>query len=145
MFARTNKQHRAKDFVAFLRELDRAVEPELEVHVILDNLSVHKAPLVQRWLARNPRFHFHFTPTYSSWLNLVERFFALLTEEALKRGSHTSVPALRAAIVEYTEVHNDDPKPFIWTKTADQILDSIKRFGQRTLLAHGRSRPRGTF
>ena len=101
VIARTKKQHRAKDFVDFLREIDRSVEEGLDVHVILDNLSAHKATEVQRWLARHPRFHMHFTPTYSAWLNLVERFFGLLTEHALKRGSHASVPILRAAIYEY--------------------------------------------
>lgn len=137
VIARTKKQHRAQDFVAFLKEMDEAVEPDLEVHVILDNLSAHKAPKVKRWLLRNSRFHFHFTPTYSSWLNLVERFFGLLTEHALKRGSFTSVPALRAAIYEYVEAHNEDGKPFKWTKTADEILKSVKRFGQRTIQVHG--------
>ena len=135
--AQTKSQHRAKDFVDFLRELDKVVEPDLEVHVILDNLSAHKAPVVKRWLLRHPRFHLHFTPTYSSWLNLVERFFALLTEEAIKRGSHTSVPQLRAAIIEYIDAHNEDCKPFRWTKTADDILHKIREFGERTLKVHG--------
>ena len=136
VIARTKKQHRSEDFVAFLKEMDAAVDPDLDVHVILDNLSAHKAPKVKRWLLRNPRFQFHFTPTYSSWLNLVERFFGLLTEHALKRGSFTSVPTLRNAIYEYIEAHNEDGKPFKWTKTADQILDSVKRFGQRTTQVH---------
>lgn len=92
---------------------------------------------MKRWLLRNPRFHLHFTPTYSSWLNLVERFFALLTTEALSRGSHTSIPQLRVAIREYVEVHNEDKKPFKWTKTADQILDRVREFGARTLRVHG--------
>lgn len=137
VLARTKKQHRAEDFVAFLKEMDATVEPEIEVHVILDNLSAHKAPKVKRWLLRNPRFHFHFTPTYSSWLNLVERFFGMLTEHALKRGSFTSVPDLRKAIDEYVEAHNQDGKPFRWKKTADEILDSVKRFGLRTTQVHG--------
>jgi transposase len=137
VLAGTKKQHRAKDFVAFLREIDCRTDVELKVHVILDNLSAHRAPLVKRWLARHPRFHFHFTPTYSSWLNLIERFFGLLTEHALKRGSHTSIPALRQAILEYVETHNEAGKPFKWTKTADEILESVKRFGQRTLQVHG--------
>jgi transposase len=141
VLATTKKQHRAKDFVDFLKEIDRAVEPGLEAHVILDNLSAHKAPTVKRWLVRHPRFHLHFTPTYSSWLNLVERFFALLTEEALSRGSHTSIPQLRAAITEYVEAHNDENKPFRWTKTADQILDKVRQFGQRTLQVHPNSLP----
>lgn len=137
VIARTKKKHRAEDFVAFLRVLEGEVEPDLDVHVILDNLSAHKAPKVKRWLARHPRFHFHFTPTYSAWLNLVERFFGLLTQHALKRGSHTSEPALRNAIHEYVEAHNEDGKPFIWTKTADEILEKLKRFGQRTVQVHG--------
>lgn len=136
VIARTKKQHRSKDFVDFLREVDQFVAPGLEAHVILDNLSAHKGPEVKRWLVRNPRFHLHFTPTYSSWLNQVERFFALLTEEALSRGSHTSIPQLRAAIIEYVEAHNDEKKPFKWTKTADQILDKVREFGLRTLRVH---------
>lgn len=135
--ARCKPQHRAKDFVAFLRELDEHVDPDLEVHVVLDNLSTHKAPPVHRWMLRNPRFHLHFTPTYASWLNLVERFFGLLTEQALKRGSHTSIPQLRAAILAYVAAHNEKSKPFKWTKTADEILDKMKRFGLRTLRVHG--------
>lgn len=135
--AQTKKKHRSKDFVAFLGHLDEVVDDELAIHVILDNLSAHKSATVKRWLLRHPRFHLHFTPTYSSWLNLVERFFALLTEEALRRGSHTSIPQLRAAIVEYIEVHNEEAKPFTWTKTADEILDKVRAFGERTLLVHG--------
>lgn len=99
VLARCKQRHRAADFVRFLGEIDESVTPDLDVHVVLDNLSAHKAPAVRRWLLRHPRFHFHFTPTYSSWLNLVERFFGLLTEKALKRGSHTSIPQLRQAIV----------------------------------------------
>jgi transposase len=136
VIAQTKRQHRATDFVAFLREIDGRVPPALGVHVILDNLSAHKAPAVQRWSARHPRFHFHFVPTYSSWLNLVERFFGLLTEHALKRGSHQSVPDLRGAILTYVAAHNEEGKPFTWTKTADEILASVKRFGQRTVQAH---------
>jgi transposase len=137
VIARTKKQHRAKDFVNFLGEMDRAVDGTLEVHVILDNLSTHKAPGVKRWLLRHPRFRLHFTPTYASWLNLVERFFALLTEEALRRASHTSIPQLRDAILEYVDVHNNEAKPFVWTKTADEILDKLRDFGERTLAVHG--------
>ena len=96
------------------------VDPTLTVHVILDNLSAHKSPLVKRWVARHPRFQFHFMPTYSAWLNLVERFFGLLTEHALKRGSHSSTHALRHAISAYVDAHNDEGKPFKWTKTADE-------------------------
>jgi len=131
------KQHRSKDLVAFFRQLDKEVDGNLEVHVIMDNLSAHKGPDVKRWLVRHPRFVIHFTPTYSSWLNLVERFFGLLTEHALRRGSHTSIPSLRNAIYEYIEAHNEEGKPFKWIKTADQILESVKRFGQRTIQLHG--------
>lgn len=130
------QQHRAKDLRSFLREVEKSVPAELEVHVVIDNLSAHKAPTIKRWLAQNPRFHFHFTPTHASWLNLVERFFGLLTEHALRRGSHTSTVQLRAAITEYLDAHNDAPKPFKWTKSADEILESIARFATRTLAAH---------
>jgi transposase len=137
VLARCTRQHRAQDFVAFLRAIDASVEPELDVHVVLDNLSAHKAPPVHRWLLRHPRVHFHFTPTYASWLNLVERFFGLLTEKALKRGSHTSIPQLREAILAYIAAHNERGKPFTWTKTADDILDKMRRFGLRTQQVHG--------
>ena len=103
---------------------------------MLDNLSAHRAPAVHRWLLRHPRVQFHFTPTYASWLNLVERFFGLLTEKALKRGSHTSIPQLREAILAYVDAHNENGKPFRWTKTADEILDKMRRFGLRTQQVH---------
>lgn len=137
VLARCTRQHRAQDFVAFLREVEASVEPTVDVHVVLDNLSAHKAPPVQRWLVRHPRVQFHFTPTYASWLNLVERFFGLLTEQALKRGSHTSLPQLRAAILAYVDAHNDRGIPFKWVKTADQILDKMRRFGLRVQQVHG--------
>jgi transposase len=137
VLTRCKRQHRSLDFVAFLREIDEQVPAPLEIHVVVDNLSAHKSPVVKRWLLRNPRFHLHFTPTYASWLNLVERFFGLLTDEALRRGSHTSIPQLRAAILAYVAAHNDEGKPFKWTKTAEQILDKMRRFGLRTQTAHG--------
>ena len=137
VLARCKPRHRAQDFVAFLREIEASVEPALEIHVVLDNLSAHKAPAVHRWVLRHPRVHFHFTPTYASWLNLVERFFGLLTEKALKRGSHTSIPELREAILAYIEAHNENGKPFRWTKTADEILEKMRRFGIRTQQVHG--------
>jgi transposase len=130
-------QHRAKDLRAFLCEVEKRVPAELEVHVVIDNLSAHKAPTIQRWLVQNPRFHFHFTPTHASWLNLVERFFGLLTEHALRRGSHKSIHQLRGAIHEYLDAHNESPTPFKWTKSADEILNSIARFATRTVVAHG--------
>jgi transposase-like protein len=128
--------HRAQDFVSFLRDLDAHVEPELEIHVVLDNLSTHKAPPVHRFMLGTPvppALH----ATYASWLNLVERFFGLLTEQALKRGSFTSIPQLRAAILDYVESHNQRNKPFRWTKTADEILDKMRRFGPRTQQVYG--------
>jgi transposase len=137
VLTRCTAHHRAQDFVAFLREIDGSVEPALDIHVVLDNLSAHKAPAVQRWLVRHPRVPFHFTPTYASWLNLVERFFGLLTEKALKRGSHTSIGQLRAAILAFVDAHNDRGTPFKWVKTADMILDSMRRFGLRLQQVHG--------
>src|SRR5438093_8229834 len=137
VIARCKAQHRAQDLVAFLREIEASVEPTLDIHVVLDNLSAHKAPPVPRWLVRHPRVQFHFTPTYASWLNLVERFFGLLTEKALKRGSHTSIAQLRAAILAYVDAHNERGTPFTWVKTADEILDSMRRFGLRVQQVHG--------
>jgi transposase len=136
VLTRCAPQHRAQDFVAFLRDIDASVEPALQIHVVLDNLSA-KAPAVHRWLLRHPRVHFHFTPTYASWLNLVERFFGLLTAKALKRGSHTSISQLRAAILAYVEAHNERRTPFKWVKTADEILDKMRRFGLRVQQVYG--------
>jgi transposase len=136
VIARFTHRHRARELVAFFEDIDDAVEPSLAVHVILDNLSAHKAPAVHRWLLRHPRFHLHFTPTYSSWLNLVERFFGLLTDHALRRGSHTSIPQLRRAILDYVDAHNGKGKPFRWTKSADEILAAVRRVGERILQVH---------
>lgn len=132
ILASCKRRHRAQDFVAFLSALDTSVAPAQAIHVVLDNLATHKAPIVHRWLLRHPRVHLHFTPTYASWLNLVERFFGLLTAKALKRGSHTSLPQLRAAILAFVDAHNARRAPFIWTKPADDILDKMRRFGLRT-------------
>ena len=120
-----------------LREIESTVEPTLDIHVVLDNLSAHRAPPVQRWLLRHPRVHFHFTPPYASWLTLVDRFFGLLTEKALNRGSHTSIPQLREAILADVDAHNERCPPFNWVKTADEILDSLRRFGLRVQQVHG--------
>jgi transposase len=136
VLGRCFNRHRAVEFLKFIKEIDAHVEPSLDIHVVLDNLSTHKTPAVMRWLIRHPRFHLHFTPTHASWLNQVERFFGLLTQRALQRGSHTSVVELRAAISEFIEAHNTEPKPFRWTKTADDILESMRRFATRTLTAH---------
>ena len=129
-------RHRASEFLKFLREVDATAPADVEVHVILDNYATHKTPAVHRWLAKRPRYHLHFTPTHASWLNQVERWFGLLTQRQLRRGSHTSVGALKAAIEEFLSVTNDAPKPFNWTATADDILAKIARFAQRTLAAH---------
>ena len=131
-------KHRALEFKKFLVEIDLAVPSELNVHVVLDNLATHKTPAIKRWLSKRPRFQLHFTPTHASWMNMVERFFGLLTEHALRRGSHSSVSQLRTAIHDYLDAHNDEPKPFTWTKSADQVLESIARFAQRTLTAHAK-------
>lgn len=139
VLGRCRAQHRAREFKLFLREVDEDVPAGVEVHVILDNLSTHKTPAIMRWLAQHPRFHLHFTPTHASWLNLVERFFGLLTEHALRRGSHKSSHALKSAIHAYLDANNEDPRPFKWTKSADEILASIARFAQRTSQAHGDS------
>jgi transposase len=106
--------------------------PELEVHLIVDNYGTHKTELIKRWLAKRPRFHIHFTPTGASWLNLIERWFAALTEKQIRRGAHRSTRELEHAILNYIEHGNQDPKPFMWTKTADQILENIARFCERT-------------
>jgi transposase len=124
-------RHRAIEFKKFLQTIDREVPAHLDVHLVLDNSSTHKTPVIKRWLAQHPRFHLHFTPTSSSWLNLVERWFAELTNKLLKRGAHRSVRQLNADIRAWIETWNDDPKPFVWTKTADQILESIARYCQR--------------
>lgn len=137
VFGKCYRKHRAKEFLKFLRALDAEIDDELEVHLIMDNLSTHKTAAVERWFARHPRFTVHFTPTYSSWLNQVERWFALLTQRQLKRGSHTSVRQLEEAIHEFLEAHNENPKPFVWTKSADQILDSVARFCRRTIARSG--------
>ena len=125
-------RHRAIEFKKFLQTLDREVPRNLEVHLVLDNASTHKTPAIQRWLVAHPRFVLHFTPTSSSWLNLVERWFAELTNKKLRRGAHRSVRDLNADIRAWIQTWNENPKPFVWTKTADQILDSIARYCTRT-------------
>jgi transposase len=117
--------HTSDDFIAFLNKVNRNVPPELDVHVVLDNLSAHKTPKVHRWLLRHRRFHFHFTPTYGSWMNLVERWFSALTTKKLKRSAHCSVKELAADITSWAAAWNEDPKPFVWHKTAEQILGRL--------------------
>ena len=127
-----HRRHRAIEFKKFLNTIDAQVPQHLDVHLIMDNYATHKTDSIRRWLAKRPRFHVHFTPTSASWINLVERWFATLTAKQLRRGTHRSTVALERAIKDYIEISNDDPKPFVWTKTADQILESIKRFCLRT-------------
>jgi transposase len=121
-------RHRAVEFRKFLDEIEVAVPDDLDVHLVIDNYATHKAPLIRNWFNRRPRWHVHLTPTSSSWINQVERFFALLTERQIRRGIHRSVVALKAAITTFIEQHNANPKPFRWTKSADDILASIERF-----------------
>ena len=121
-------RHRATEFRKFLDEIEANVPRDLDVHLVIDNYATHKTPLIRNWLARRPRWHVHLTPTSSSWLNQIERFFALLTERQIRRGVHRSIDALHAAIDDFIEHHNADPKPFRWTKSADDILASIERF-----------------
>ena len=124
-------RHRSQEFRSFLKHIEAAVPPALDVHVILDNYGTHKTPAVRRWVAQHPRFHVHFTPTYSSWLNLVERWFGLLTERQIRRGGFRSTRELEQAIERYLAQNNDDPKPFVWTKTADEILQALAWTCQR--------------
>ena len=132
-----HRRHRSREFRKFLDTIEANVPTGLDIHLIMDNYGTHKTQLIRNWLAKRPRFHVHFTPTYGSWLNLVERWFAELTNKQIRRGTHRSVPALETAIREFIDAHNKDPQPFVWTKTADQILASIARFAQRTLTTHG--------
>ncbi len=127
-----HRRHRAIEFKKFLNTIDEQVPKHLDVHLVMDNYATHKTPAIRRWLAKRPRFHVHFTPTSASWINLVERWFATLTAKQLRRGTHRSTLALEAAIKSYIKICNEDPKPFVWTKTADEILESIKRFCLRT-------------
>lgn len=131
IIAEHHRRHRGIEFRKFLETIDRNVPQELEVHLVLDNYGTHKTPMIQRWLLRRPRFHLHFTPKGASWINQVERFFADLTNQQIKRGAHRSTVELERAIREYIDVRNRNPKPFVWTKSADDILASIERFCQR--------------
>jgi len=126
-----HRRHRATEFLQFLRTIDANVPEALEVHLVMDNYGTHKTPSVRNWLARHPRFHAHFTPTSASWLNMVERWFGLLSEKQIKRGTHRSTIELEQAIRQYLAIHNQKPHPFVWTKTADEILASVARFCRR--------------
>ena len=132
VIGQSHRRHRSTEFRKFLDRIEVEVPVGLDVHLILDNYGTHKTPLIHRWLVRHPRFHLHFTPTYPSWINQVERWFAQFTDKQIRRGSHRSTRALEDAIRLYLATHNADPKPFVWVKTADEILASIARFGMRT-------------
>jgi transposase len=131
VIADMNPRHRAEEFRRFLQLIDRSVPADLGVHVVLDNCSTHETPQIQRWLVRHPRFTLHFTPTYSSWLNLVERWFAELTNKWIKRSAHRSARDLVASIRTWITGWNEDPRPYVWHKTADEILDSLAAYCQR--------------
>jgi len=132
VIGQTHRRHRGLEFRKFLDRLDDSVPPDLEVHIVMDNYGTHKTPLIRAWFAKRPRYHVHCTPTYGSWLNLVERWFAELTSKQIRRGAHRSVHELERAIPQFLDAHNAHPKPFIWTKSADQILASIARFAPPT-------------
>jgi transposase len=123
-------RHRAREFLRFLRLIDQQTPAKLDLHLIVDNYATHKTPAVKRWLKAHPRFHLHFTPTSASWLNMVERFFAEITRNRIRRGVFQSVAELKSAIMEYLENHNADPKPFVWTKSASEILEKVARAKQ---------------
>jgi len=127
-----HRRHRSQEFRGFLGTIEGNVPADLDVHIVLDNYGTHKTALIRRWFAKRPRFHLHFTPTYGSLINLVERWFAEITNKRIRRGVFRSVKELETAIREYLDVHNESPKPFVWTKTADEILASMARYAQRT-------------
>lgn len=126
------KRHRAAEFLDFLKQIDGGVPEGLDVHIIMDNYATHKTASVKAWLARRPHYHVHFTPTSASWINQVECWFAELTRKQLKRGVHTSTSQLETDIRRFIDLHNKNPKPYKWTRSADQILASVKRFCQKT-------------
>ena len=131
VIGRLRRRRRATEFPAFLNEIDKEVPKDLDVHVVMDNYGAHKTAKVRGWFAARPRRHMHFTPTSASWINLVERFFALISERWIKRGPHRSAAELERSIRECLEIHNEDPKPFVWRRTADQIIESIARLSDK--------------
>jgi transposase len=131
VIAQHYRRHRHQEFLRFLKLIDAAVPKDLDLHLILDNYATHKTPQIKAWLIKHPRFHLHFTPTSSSWLNLVERWFAELTNRKLRRSAHRSITELEADVRAWINEWNADPKPFVWTKTADQILDTLAAYCQR--------------
>jgi transposase len=131
VIADMTERHRAVEFRKFLNLINRNVPEDLDVHLVVDNVSTHKTPEIKKWLLRHPRFHLHFTPTYSSWMNLVERWFAELTNKWLRRGTHRSTKGLESAITNWIDQWNDEPKPFVWHKSADEILDTLATYCAR--------------
>ena len=128
MIGKCYRKHRSVEFKKFLARIEKAVPADRDVHLVLDNYGTHKTAMIHNWLLRRPRFQVHFTPTSASWINQVERWFAELTRQQIRRGAHRSTLALEKAIKEYLEVYNEDPKPFVWTKSADAILESVKNY-----------------
>ena len=131
VIGQTQSRHRAAEFLRFLHTIEHSVPADLDVHLVMDNYGTHKTAAIRAWFARRPRFHVHFTPTSASWINQVERWFSTLTQNCIRRGTHRSTRQLQQAIKQYLDLHNADPKPFVWTKSADDILSSIKRFCMR--------------
>jgi transposase len=131
VIADMTERHRAVEFRRFLNLINRSVPEDLDVHLVIDNVSTHKTPEIKKWLLRHPRFHLHFTPTYSSWMNLVERWFAELTNKWLRRGTHRSTKELESSIGDWIDRWNDEPKPFVWHKSADEILDTLATYCAR--------------
>jgi len=136
VIGRIHRRHRSIEFRKFLDTIEAEVPRNLDVHLIMDNYGTHKTPLIRNWFAKRARFHVHYTPTYSSWINMVERWFAELTNKQIRRGVYRSVSDLEKAIREFIDVHNKNGKPFVWTKSSDEILGSITRFAQRTMDVH---------
>jgi len=131
VISRLHRRHRATEFLAFLKEIDRAVPHDMDVHLVMDNYGTHKTAKVRAWFAARPRYHVHFTPTSASWINQVERFFGLISERWIKRNSHRSTRELEGSIKDYLAIYNEDPKPFEWHKSADQIIESIARLSDK--------------
>ena len=131
VIAQHYRRHRHQEFLRFLKLIDQAVPKDLDLHLVLDNYATHKTPEIHKWLLRHPRFHLHFTPTSSSWMNLVERWFAELTNRKLRRSAHRSVTELEADIRKWINDWNKEPKPFTWTKSADEILETLAAYCER--------------
>ncbi len=142
--ASMHRRHRSVEWLKFLKKIDRGVLAHLQLHIVCDNYGTHKTPAVQTWLAAHPRFHVHFTPTSACWLNQVERWFALITDKLIRRGVHTSVTALEKDILAWVDIWNEDPKPFVWIKTAEEILESLELLLRRIKARNTRRRRAGS-